>query len=214
MYLRTRCRLTKPQNSQSGTQAPLASAWQAVVLEHGERGGWRAALLGRLQYTAAAISRARCAQRFLVPAGRAQPQMRVAELIERRRTSMNSDPRSGNPRRRALLAGAVCVASMIAGRAGLSRAGELKPTTACADSHDATPRQMEGPFFKPRSPERTSLLESGLAGTRIVVSGQVLSTRCQPVPGALLDFWQCDSRGDYDNRGNTLRGHQFADAQG
>ena len=73
---------------------------------------------------------------------------------------------------------------------------------------------MEGPFFKPRSPQRTSLLESGVQGTRIVVSGQVLSTRCQPVAGALLDFWQCDGKGDYDNRGNTLRGHQFTDADG
>jgi protocatechuate 3,4-dioxygenase beta subunit len=32
--------------------------------------------------------------------------------------------------------------------------------------------------------------------------------------GALLDFWQCDAKGEYDNRGNTLRGHQFTDAQG
>ena len=127
---------------------------------------------------------------------------------------MNSDRVNRNPRRRALAAGAACVVSMIAGRSGLIAADELKPTKACADKSDATPRQMEGPFFKPRSPQRTSLLESGVQGTRIVVSGQVLSTRCQPVPGALLDFWQCDGKGDYDNRGNTLRGHQFTDADG
>ena len=127
---------------------------------------------------------------------------------------MNSDRVNRSPRRRALAAGAVCVASMIAGRSGLLAADELKPTRACADNYDATPRQMEGPFFKPRSPQRTSLLESGVQGTRIVVSGQVLSTRCQPVAGALLDFWQCDGKGDYDNRGNTLRGHQFTDADG
>jgi len=125
---------------------------------------------------------------------------------------MNSDPVNANPRRRALVAGAMSVAaSMIAARSGLTAADELEPTRAC---HDATPRQMEGPFFKPRSPQRTSLVESGLQGTRIMVSGQVLSTRCQPVSGALLDFWQCDDKGDYDNRGNTLRGHQFADAEG
>jgi protocatechuate 3,4-dioxygenase beta subunit len=128
---------------------------------------------------------------------------------------MNSDSMSSNPRRRALLAGAVCVASLYAGKSGLAAAAEeLKPTRACADDHDATPRQMEGPFFKPRSPQRTSLLDAGVQGTRIVVSGQVLSTRCLPVPGALLDFWQCDGKGDYDNRGNTLRGHQFTDAEG
>ena len=30
----------------------------------------------------------------------------------------------------------------------------------------------------------------------------------------MLDFWQCDSLGEYDNEGFTLRGHQFADAEG
>jgi protocatechuate 3,4-dioxygenase beta subunit len=126
--------------------------------------------------------------------------------------AMSSGSMDDNPRRRALIAGAACVATMLAAKSGLT-ADELKPTRAC-DDHDATPRQMEGPFFKPRSPERTSLIEAGVPGTRILVTGQVLSTRCQPVPGALLDFWQCDSKGEYDNRGNTLRGHQFTDAEG
>ena len=127
---------------------------------------------------------------------------------------MDSKLLKHNSRRRALLVGAACVASVYAGRAALGAVDELAPTRPCADDHDATPRQMEGPFFKPRSPERTSLLEPGVQGTRIVVTGLVLSTRCQPVSGALLDFWQCDSEGDYDNRGNRLRGHQFSDAQG
>ena len=30
--------------------------------------------------------------------------------------------------------------------------------------------------------------------------------------GALLDFWQADAKGHYDNSGFRLRGHQFADA--
>jgi protocatechuate 3,4-dioxygenase beta subunit len=46
------------------------------------------------------------------------------------------------------------------------------------------------------------------------VTGAVLSTRCQPIPGALLDFWQADDQGRYDNAGFRLRGHQFADDQG
>jgi protocatechuate 3,4-dioxygenase beta subunit len=73
---------------------------------------------------------------------------------------------------------------------------------------------MEGPFFKPRSPQRGSQIEAGLQGTHLILSGQVLSTRCAPVPGALLDFWQCDAAGEYDNRGARLRGHQLTDAQG
>lgn len=95
-----------------------------------------------------------------------------------------------------------------------ARAEELPPTRGCSDGDDSTPRQMEGPYFKPRSPERGSLLDAGIGGTRIELTGAVLSTRCKPVAGALLDFWQCDERGDYDNSGFQLRGHQFTDADG
>jgi protocatechuate 3,4-dioxygenase beta subunit len=90
----------------------------------------------------------------------------------------------------------------------------LPPTPACADADDPTPSQTEGPFFKQRSPERASLLEPGIAGTPIVLTGYVLSRRCQPVARTQLDFWQADAQGNYDNAGNRLRGHQFADDAG
>ena len=64
------------------------------------------------------------------------------------------------------------------------------------------------------SPERTSLLEDGIAGTRLVLAGMVVSTTCQPIAGALIDFWQANDAGEYDNVGYQLRGHQFTDAQG
>jgi protocatechuate 3,4-dioxygenase beta subunit len=47
-----------------------------------------------------------------------------------------------------------------------------------------------------------------------VLTGLVLSTACKPVAGALLDFWQADDHGDYDNQGYRLRGHQFSDGDG
>lgn len=91
----------------------------------------------------------------------------------------------------------------------------LAPTPACADDDaEETLAQTEGPFFTPNSPERASLLEPGLAGRRLVVSGRVLSTGCEPVAGALLEFWQADDDGVYDNVGYRLRGHQFADDEG
>ena len=99
-------------------------------------------------------------------------------------------------------------------KSSAAEAQELTPTPACSDGEEPTPRQMEGPFFKPRSPQRTSLLTAGLQGSRILVSGLVLSTRCTPVVGALLDFWQCDGQGEYDNSGYRLRGHQFTDGAG
>ena len=97
---------------------------------------------------------------------------------------------------------------------GHAEAGELPPTRACSDKGDPTPPQMAGPYFKPRSPERNSLLTPGIKGTTIALSGVVLTTACQPVPGVLLDFWQCDGNGNYDTTGYTLRGHQFTDGDG
>lgn len=92
----------------------------------------------------------------------------------------------------------------------------LTPTPTCGDDDEdtVTPAQTEGPYYTPNTPERTSLLESGVTGTRLVITGQVLTTDCRPVARALLDFWQADDRGVYDNTGYRLRGHQFADAQG
>lgn len=90
----------------------------------------------------------------------------------------------------------------------------LPPTPACGDDDDPTPAQTEGPYFTPDSPERTSLLEAGVTGTRLVITGGVLTTGCQPVDRALLDFWQADDAGRYDNVGYRLRGHQFTDARG
>ncbi len=90
----------------------------------------------------------------------------------------------------------------------------LVATPACGDPEDVTVSQTPGPFFKPSSPQRVSLLEPGLPGTRIVVQGQVLSTRCRPIAGALVDFWHADANGVYDNAGYRLRGHQFTDDAG
>jgi protocatechuate 3,4-dioxygenase beta subunit len=102
--------------------------------------------------------------------------------------------------------------------ASLTEAGAaprgLAPTAACGDGGPATAAQTEGPYFKPSSPRRGSLLEPGVRGTRLVVEGTVLGTDCRPIPGVLLDFWQADADGRYDNTGFRLRGHQFADDAG
>jgi protocatechuate 3,4-dioxygenase beta subunit len=86
----------------------------------------------------------------------------------------------------------------------------LRPTPACGAPAPPTAAQTEGPYFKARSPLRASLLETGVTGTRIVVSGTILGTDCRPIPRALLDFWQADDGGGYDNVGYRLRGHQFS----
>lgn len=92
----------------------------------------------------------------------------------------------------------------------------LAPTPQCKDDDDLelTTAQTEGPYFTPQSPKRTSLLEDGMPGHELVVTGFVYAASCAPVAHALLDFWQCDDAGVYDNEGFRLRGHQFADDEG
>ncbi|MDB9822443.1 dioxygenase [Deltaproteobacteria bacterium] len=75
-------------------------------------------------------------------------------------------------------------------------------------------QQTEGPYYKTGSPERTDLIEEGVAGEPVILTGYVFDKDCNPVPGAWLDFWQADGNGDYDNRGYMLRGHQYTDQQG
>jgi protocatechuate 3,4-dioxygenase beta subunit len=90
----------------------------------------------------------------------------------------------------------------------------LPATPTCVDGGEPTVEQTEGPYFSPGSPERRTIVTTGMRGTPLVLAGLVLTTSCRPVDRALLDFWQADDAGEYDNAGFTLRGHQFTDARG
>ena len=96
----------------------------------------------------------------------------------------------------------------------MSRRQSIANATPACPSDKPTPDETEGPYFKPGSPERSSLLEPGIEGRRLVLSGVVMSTRCVPVRRALLDFWHADAGGEYDNSGFRLRGHQLTDDRG
>lgn len=91
----------------------------------------------------------------------------------------------------------------------------LDPTPACAAADQApTPAQTEGPYYTPLTPQRTSLAEPGMAGVRVRLGGYVLDRACRPVGNAMVDLWQADAHGRYDNAGYRLRGHLFSDDQG
>jgi protocatechuate 3,4-dioxygenase beta subunit len=72
----------------------------------------------------------------------------------------------------------------------------------------------EGPYYKANPPQNGNLRTAGVAGTPLMLTGYVVSTSCQPIAGAKLDFWQADGNGNYDNSGYTLRGWQLTDANG
>ena len=77
-----------------------------------------------------------------------------------------------------------------------------------------TPRDAEGPFYKAGAPRKASLAEPATKGERMVLTGTVYARDCKPVPNALLDFWQADEKGEYDNAGFRYRGLVVADANG
>ena len=117
--------------------------------------------------------------------------------------------------RRNLLATSAMAASglALAGRRVFAQQA-LAPTPTCHDGEEPTLPEIEGPFFKPRSPLRGDLREGAIAGRPVELSGVVVTTSCRPVAGALVDLWHADARGDYDTRGFRLRGHVFTDADG
>ncbi len=123
---------------------------------------------------------------------------------------MSMDDR--HPRRRVLMIGAGALAGLALPRIAIGQ--ELELTAQCDGKSAATRAQTEGPFFKPKSPLRSDLRQSGLTGDTITLTGLVLTRDCQPVANALVDLWHADAAGDYDNRGFRGRGHQFTDAQG
>jgi protocatechuate 3,4-dioxygenase beta subunit len=93
------------------------------------------------------------------------------------------------------------------------------PTDARAPL-DATPECLEtednilGPFYREGAPMNADLVEDGMAGTRLSVTGRVLDVACAPLAGALLDIWQANDAGAYDNVGYVLRGKVLTDADG
>ena len=118
--------------------------------------------------------------------------------------------------RRLLLKSAVVTS---AGFVGASRpvrvlAQGAVPTPECRDNDEPTEEQIEGPYFKPRSPRRNDLVVAGSRAKLVTLEGSVLTRSCRPVPGALLDLWHADENGDYDNSGFTYRGHILADETG
>lgn len=134
---------------------------------------------------------------------------------------MNRDFDSELTRRRLLQLGLVVPAATIVAAYGDSLlnvadldAAPLATTPSCDDGDDPTPAQTEGPYFTPNSPRRRSLVRAGDAGTRFTLSGYVLTTSCRPVRRALIDFWQANANGTYDNSGYRFRGHQFTDSAG
>ncbi|MFE3176018.1 carbohydrate-binding protein [Amycolatopsis sp. NPDC059090] len=118
----------------------------------------------------------------------------------------------------ALAAGVAAPVALVGGpalaRTNFAGGQRVEPTPYCHDGDEPTIDQTEGPYFTPGSPERSVLVDGSTPGTRLTVSGYVFGTACQPIGRALLDFWQADDNGAYDNVGYNFRGHQYTNDLG
>jgi protocatechuate 3,4-dioxygenase beta subunit len=108
---------------------------------------------------------------------------------------------------------------MIAALAAVALVSSVGPlvTSASAASCGASSTavaQTAGPYYTANPPKRNNLVERGTSGTPLLLTGRVLDSRCRPLVGARVDFWQADGDGVYDNTGYRLRGYQRTDAQG
>jgi protocatechuate 3,4-dioxygenase beta subunit len=85
-----------------------------------------------------------------------------------------------------------------------------------------TAAALLGPFWRKNAPDfplGASIARPGTPGRPVNVSGRVTQADGTPVAGAIVDIWQADPRGMYDNQiadleGMNLRGQFHTDADG
>jgi protocatechuate 3,4-dioxygenase beta subunit len=84
------------------------------------------------------------------------------------------------------------------------------PTAGCKITDD----NILGPFYKAGAPYRSDITD-GAAGMPLIVEGTVRGCDCEtPLEGAIVDVWQADDSGAYDNTGYVLRGKVMTDEAG
>lgn len=123
-----------------------------------------------------------------------------------------------HPTRRLILTQALAAGglglSAVSPKLAFAQGAAPAPTPACHDGDAPTKPDIEGPYYKPRSPLRGKLTESQTRGQLYQLEGFVLTRTCEPVRGAILDLWHADENGDYDESGFRYRGHLFTDNMG
>jgi protocatechuate 3,4-dioxygenase, beta subunit len=96
------------------------------------------------------------------------------------------------PRRRLVVAGSAALA------------GAAAPSLLRAATLPVTPPQTEGPFYPVELPSdrdadlvRVTGAEARAMGTVTHVAGRVFDRQGRPLPGVLVEIWQCDANGRY-----------------
>jgi protocatechuate 3,4-dioxygenase beta subunit len=77
-----------------------------------------------------------------------------------------------------------------------------------------TPAAELGPFYKRLAPGNSALRAPGDPGMPLVVTGQVLSSRGELIPSAIVEVWQTNHEGLYDLEGYHYRAKLTTRADG
>ena len=139
------------------------------------------------------------------------------------------------------LTGATAVVSLVGCARGESTSeGRMRATTPTSTQKAAgtpscvvRPEQTEGPYFVDEKLNRSDIrsdpadgsVSKGLPLRLELQVSRIAGNTCTPLPGAVVDIWQCDALGVYsdfqdfnalfDTRGKKfLRGYQTTDASG
>jgi len=76
-----------------------------------------------------------------------------------------------------------------------------------------TPWEIEGPYYRLGTPQRSNLLEPG-DKPELVLTGRVLTPEGRPIAGAVVSFWHASRIGEYDMVGYRYSGYVVTDAGG
>lgn len=79
-----------------------------------------------------------------------------------------------------------------------------------------TTADILGPFYRPNAPFRSNLQIAGHPGTPLIYKGTVYDLDCNPLPNALIEVWQANDSGAYDNSSPDFeyRASMYSDSLG
>ncbi len=111
------------------------------------------------------------------------------------------------------MSGAV-LASRVASAASQSSLDKFMiPSPPCRDEKVTPGVTAAASDFKPSSPSRASLVEAGMAGPAMTLTGFVIGLKCGRIKDARVEVWHADPNGAYD-QGFRHRGQQRTNADG
>ena len=71
---------------------------------------------------------------------------------------------------------------------------------------EQTTSDIQGPFFLENIPFNNPMIPEDYSGSKLYLSGKLKNLNCKsPISNGILDFWQADQNGNYDEAGYSFR---------